>query len=548
MPKKRGENQPGSFPFLPTNNNGTRRNTLGEPTVAQNSGSRTRPGSSFAARFGRVILADGIAAIPSALYHYQGKMKLKIQHVWFVSYILSHKWDEDLPYPSLKKMNRSTNLDLRYLQRIRGELCAAGYLEVGIRHREGRGQDTNTYDFSGLFDRLEKLILSDPPSPNPIRDETPTPNLTELAELDSSFVARYGRIIVRRGVAAVPRAIFTHQAVLGLTLQQVWFTTYIFSFQWNTALPYPSIEKMAEQTGYNRTHLHAIKAEMVKQGYLRLMPRINSQGGRDTNAYDFSGLLDAIKSQLQPETQQSKPGFKPSTGSSGKAQRSGMGEIPDLRRPRKVGQAEANTAQSLSGDGQETIHRGGEKATWGGGLKTTDKGGSGYIRRNGHDQTEGGGAEEAGAGGTEITSSVYHGSLRGTVGRRHKEETDNIESEKNDSNHNSKFYDLSIMANTNKTAGDETRPPYSAYIAEVTSDFSNELNDSEHIVSNVTQALRLWQITDLDEQEFISLMYEAKARTRKYQTRPHWDALINKMAYFYSTLRDLCRNTGDTSE
>ena len=110
MPRKRDEYQPGGL--APPSNNGGPARTADAPATPVN---RARPGSSFAARFGRVILAHGIAAIPSALYHYQGRMKLKIQHVWFVSYILSHKWDEDLPYPSLKKMNRSTGVDLRYL-------------------------------------------------------------------------------------------------------------------------------------------------------------------------------------------------------------------------------------------------------------------------------------------------------------------------------------------------------------------------------------------------------------------------------------------------
>jgi hypothetical protein len=67
---------------------------------------------------------------------------------------------------------------------------------------------------------------------------------TGSADADPSFVARFGRVIARRGVAAVPRAIFTHQKALGLTPQQVWFVSYIFSFQWTTTLPYPSINKM----------------------------------------------------------------------------------------------------------------------------------------------------------------------------------------------------------------------------------------------------------------------------------------------------------------
>ena len=127
------------------------------------------------------------------------------------------------------------------------------------------------------------------------------PDMVELNEIDSSFVARYGRVIARHGVAAVPHAIFTHQKALSLTAQQVWFVTYIFSFQWDTALPYPSIRRMSLQTGYSTVQLHNIKSELVDIGYLRLVRRINMEGGQDTNAYDFSGLLEAIRAQLQPD-------------------------------------------------------------------------------------------------------------------------------------------------------------------------------------------------------------------------------------------------------
>ncbi|HET6313769.1 MAG TPA: hypothetical protein VFH60_08040, partial [Chloroflexia bacterium] len=179
-----------------------------------------RQGGSFAARFGRLILQHGIAAIPSALYHYQGEMQLSAQQVWLVSYILSHKWDEDLPYPSLKKMARCTTLSLSQLQRIKNSLCDMGYLKVYPRFDEKQGQNTNAYDFSGLFDRLEELITGDAPVANEIRAESEGPDLGELNEVDPSFVARYGRVITRRGVAAVPRAVFTRQAALGLTPQQ----------------------------------------------------------------------------------------------------------------------------------------------------------------------------------------------------------------------------------------------------------------------------------------------------------------------------------------
>ena len=54
---------------------------------------------SFLARYGAAILRGGIAAIPRALYRYQAELGLPPQLVWFVSAILAHKWDANLPTP-----------------------------------------------------------------------------------------------------------------------------------------------------------------------------------------------------------------------------------------------------------------------------------------------------------------------------------------------------------------------------------------------------------------------------------------------------------------
>ncbi len=82
-------------------------------------------------------------------------------------------------------------------------------------------------------------------------------------------------------------------------------------------------------------------------------------------------------------------------------------------------------------------------------------------------------------------------------------------------------------------------PGYSPYIADVACDFSIELGDSAHEASNMKQALNLWQSSGLEEQQFVELMHEARKLTRRYQSRPTWDAMNNKMAYYFATLRDL---------
>lgn len=53
------------------------------------------------------------------------------------------------------------------------------------------------------------------------------------------------------------------------------------------------------------------------------------------------------------------------------------------------------------------------------------------------------------------------------------------------------------------------------------------------------QALNLWGDSGLSEQEFVDLMQEARKLTRRYQSRPTWDAMSNKMSYYFTVVRDL---------
>src|SRR3954464_10481753 len=91
------------------------------------------PNTSWAARFGQAILAHGVATLPQALFTYQGRLHLSAQEVWFISYILAHKWDATLPHPSLKQMTANTGMSLSQLKRIRADLCTRAYLQIQER-------------------------------------------------------------------------------------------------------------------------------------------------------------------------------------------------------------------------------------------------------------------------------------------------------------------------------------------------------------------------------------------------------------------------------
>ena len=78
--------------------------------------------TSFAGQYGQLILTDGIAPIPRSLYLYQGVLNLSPQQVWFISYTLSHKWDEDLPHPRLQELARHATLGLRQIKNIKNSI------------------------------------------------------------------------------------------------------------------------------------------------------------------------------------------------------------------------------------------------------------------------------------------------------------------------------------------------------------------------------------------------------------------------------------------
>ncbi|HEY0070875.1 MAG TPA: replication protein [Chloroflexia bacterium] len=95
---------------------------------------------------------------------------------------------------------------------------------------------------------------------------------------------------------------------------------------------------------------------------------------------------------------------------------------------------------------------------------------------------------------------------------------------------------------------EEATTVYSPYIAAVLTDFSDELGDSSHTVANVTQALRLWGQSAIGEADFVEMLYEAKRRTRLYQGKQGAKGMQNKIAYFFTVLRDLAQPSGQGDE
>src|SRR5215218_4285839 len=227
--------------------------------------------TSWAGRYGQVLLAAGVAPIPFALFAYQAALDLSAAEVWFVARVLAGAWDAGLPRVSLHALAGQSGVSLRQVQRYQAALQARQHLTLQPRFdRRTGGQLPSGYDFGGLFARLERLLAAEGSGPNPLaEDDLPPPDLGEAA--DTSLVARFGRLIAGAGLAAIPQALFTQQRALALKPAHVWFVCYLLAHRWSTDFPYPSLRKMAVRTGYSQEHLHALKDELVGRGYLRVL-------------------------------------------------------------------------------------------------------------------------------------------------------------------------------------------------------------------------------------------------------------------------------------
>jgi hypothetical protein len=474
----------------------------------------------------------------------------------------------------------------RQLQRYSDELQGMGYLLVLPRRSQEHGQESNYYDFASLFEQLEECIAANARArgarlgdTNPITSHFDPSRAAdtqhrnghenafdqiediERAQHDPSFVARYGRVLARYGVAAVPRALFTYSKELGMTPQQIWFVAYIFSYQWDTSLPYPSIMRMSTQTGYTSAYLHRIKASLVERGSLRLIRRTKSDGAQDSNAYDFSPLLDEIRKLLKPVTN-SKEGSSPLGNEV--ADQAGATPRPTTAIPVKKARRGSLAAQS------RRDRAGGHVHTLGSDTRYAPRSDMQYIPPHDmeyappNDITHMSPNDVAYAGGSDMSftppaassytppgdpqlpAPVNGKAPRPMTGSAHPPVTPNAheietrnrgKQKKDDSSHPSK---VNIMPDE---TGEVRDPSYSPYISRVATDFSYELGDTDHVLENAGQAMRLWRSSGLQPEAFVDLMYEAKRATRAGQGKHGALGLSNKMAYFFACLRRLVSET-----
>lgn len=134
---------------------------------------------------------------------------------------------------------------------------------------------------------------------------------------------KWGAKVIELGFCIVPSLLLRAQQRLGLNPTQLAVLMQLCDFWWDAARkPHPGKKLLAERLGLSERQVQRYIAELEQAGFVKRFERYASHGGKMTNIYDLSGLVEKLKS-LEPEfrnVEQSakaarkavaKPGFKP---------------------------------------------------------------------------------------------------------------------------------------------------------------------------------------------------------------------------------------------
>lgn len=118
------------------------------------------PSDSWDERFGPILRSQGVAAIPSTLFHYQKQLDMTAQETWLICALLSYKWDKREPYPSIARIARQSGIPRPTVMAYLKQLQNKGLILVHERHAENGRRTSSSYSFDPLWERLERFILA----------------------------------------------------------------------------------------------------------------------------------------------------------------------------------------------------------------------------------------------------------------------------------------------------------------------------------------------------------------------------------------------------
>jgi DNA-binding transcriptional ArsR family regulator len=116
------------------------------------------------------------------------------------------------------------------------------------------------------------------------QDDAPAQNYGPIAEI-------WGSAVAREGWTSIPNSLLKKAHQLDLDSAELVLITYLLRFWWKREkLPFPSIEKIAQESGISRRTLDRKVASLTEKGLLE----VNRERG-ETPSYDLRSLVARVR-------------------------------------------------------------------------------------------------------------------------------------------------------------------------------------------------------------------------------------------------------------
>ena len=132
----------------------------------------------------------------------------------------------------------------------------------------------------------------------PIR---PTGRTTQAPEKMRESDKKWGKKVMAIGFCVVPSLLLRAQPRLGLNPTQLAVLMQLCDFWWNSdRKPFPGKKALGQRLSLSPRQVQRYIAELEQAGLVQRIERRAEHGGKLTNTYDLSGLVDQLK-KLEPD-------------------------------------------------------------------------------------------------------------------------------------------------------------------------------------------------------------------------------------------------------
>ena len=158
--------------------------------------------------------------------------------------------------------------------------------------------------------------------------EAPTAaKATKSANLKASH-KKWGKQVIDQGFCIIPSILFRAQERIGIDPNQLNVLLQICDYWWDhKRRPYISKETIAKRVGLSARSVQRHMAELEKAGLLRRVERRATNGGRQANEFDLSGLVEKLK-KIAPDFEEAKEMKRQAGSRGGIAAARGLAPIP----------------------------------------------------------------------------------------------------------------------------------------------------------------------------------------------------------------------------